>query len=845
MTVQPLCDLCGLPIPESTAFFTLTLPGQNTVFCFCCMGCRQVFAMIAEMAPANDPSAFKETALFRECQRRGIIPTRASDLETLAATSADPEMTVQPEFSTPPHHLTEILKVTDMWCPACAWFIETTLGREPGIGAVSCNFAADRLSVAYDPAVTSPEEIISGLQVLGYGALYPGETPNLRQTRKLFVRLMVALLFTANIMMLSFAAYSGFFIKLTKGAVWKIGWPVCLMAAIVVFYGGRPIYQKAFAGIRAAAFGMETLITAGAFTAFSYSFFNLVSGNVHLYFDTAAMLITLTLLGKLLEKRVKDRVTSDLEAFFSLLPEKARICSAAYPNGRYGPVERLSEGDLVWVTQEDVVPADGMVVEGMGHVDESVITGESRLIPKPVGAQVTGGTTVVSGSMKFRITALGPDTVIGQMMALVENAVSEKTQLEQYTEKMMRWFVPFIMTLAVSTGVVCYFTGMGLSVAVVRAVTVMVIACPCALGIAIPLVRVAGISVAGRQGVLVRDFAAFEIMRKVDTMVFDKTGTLTFGRWQLVYATPVNGYSQKRALALAAGLEKGITHDIALAVGHHARSRNIQPADVRAVRSYENGMAGKMGDVDVKIGSAEFMAEEIADSRFFAHQSAPAGEGFYSPVFLSENHELAAVFYFGDRIRPGTRKILSYLKATGIKLHIVSGDSPVVTSKVADALGIGHALGGQLPADKAAFVKSLKAEGCVVAMVGDGINDAAAMHCADMGIGISAKSLMHQENAHVNLMQADMSLLAVVIELAGRVGRKIRQNFWLSFLYNGISLPIAMSGLLTPLVAVTAMLCSSLTVIGNTLHMMPRKDTPRRAKPVDGKGPHMVSGTGF
>ena len=819
MTHRPFCDLCGLPVPNNAVHRTASFSDPEKSFRFCCMGCKQVFSMIAELSEDGDPATFKDTELFKQCQTLGIVPRSEADLQNL---TAPPKKSLKAEEdinanTLPEDHMMLALKICDMWCPACAWFIETVLRKEQGISTANCNFAIDRLQLAYDPAVTSPAEVISAIKDMGYTAVVPGASEEKKQTRALFVRLMISVLLTANIMMLSFSVYSGFFIELPADAIWKISWPIFIMAAVVVFYGGHPIYQKALANIRSLSFGMETLITTGAFTAFGYSFINLIQGNIHIYFDTASMLITLTLLGKLLEKRIKDRVTSELDTFFNLRPQKARVCSDAYPNGRYTSIGSVVAGDTVQVETEDIIPTDGVVSHGFGYVNEATITGESKLIRKEIGDDVIGGTRVVSDNFSYRVTRIGEDAVLGQMITIMENAVNQKTLVEQYAEKILKWFVPLIILLATGTGGICFLAGLGVEASMMRAVTVMVIACPCALGIAIPLVRVAGISVANSSGILVRNFDAFDHVMDTDTVVFDKTGTLTSGCWELIKILPDNRTTKDQALAIALGLEENSDHDIAVALRNHARNMEICPAVITSIVSHENGISGKMDTKTVKIGSRTFVEQANKQHTKLIQNPIQLEDELYSAVYLSINGQLAAGFVFGDSIRPEARMVISQLRQKKFSLGMVSGDETHVVAKVAEKLEIDTAVGSRLPLDKVDFISRLKAKGHGIIMVGDGINDAPAMASADVGIAITTNRLMRQEDADITLMKEDLTAVLRFLDVSEKVRTKIRQNFWFSFVYNITSIPIAVSGILTPLIAVTAMLCSSLTVIGNTL----------------------------
>jgi cation transport ATPase len=507
------------------------------------MGCKQVFHMLIESSDAGNPESFRETELFKKCQEIGIIPRSEAELAETARAQVLPAAPLSPngpaaetEYQTPSldgDTLSLTLSVDQMWCPACAWVIEETLRRTPGIIGASCNFATDRVRCDYNPVLTSPQLIIDSIKGLGYEALLPGEETEARERKVEFIRFVVSALLTMNVMMLSFALYSGFFTEFSPETIQKLSWPTFVLASVVLIYGGRNIYRRAWIGISIAAFSMETLITVGSFSAYFYSIYGLLSGSIHLYFDTASMLITLVLLGKLLERRAKAEVQEDLANFFSLRPSKAKICSEQYPRGRYVAAEHLRQGDIFRVEESEVLAADGFILDGEGAVDESSLTGEPLPITKKIGDLVKSGSKVIQGGFEIRAEGVGEDSVVGQMIAIMEKALGEKTPFEGKAERALQWFVPVIIALGVGTGLVCLLSGLSLDKAMIRAVTVLVISCPCTLGIAIPMARVAGISLAGRKGILVRDFISFEQADRVDAFVLDKTGTVTKGQWSL------------------------------------------------------------------------------------------------------------------------------------------------------------------------------------------------------------------------------------------------------------------------------------------------------------------------
>jgi P-type E1-E2 ATPase len=379
--------------------------------------------------------------------------------------------------------------------------------------------------------------------------------------------------------------------------------------------------------------------------------------------------------------------------------------------------------------------------------------------------------------------------------------------------------VPAVLFLAAATAAVCVGAALGADEALTRAVTVMVIACPCTLGIAVPLARVAAVSLAGKKGILVRDFAAFDLAARVDTVVFDKTGTVTEGAWKLVEVKTEGGLSREGALTLAASLESCSDHPVAREITRQAAAEGLQTVEVEGVEVFENGISGLFRGDEVKIGSAEFLARELAGSPGAALGAEDPGR---SPVFLSVGGRLGAVFLFGDRLRPGAKEAVHGLRPKRLQVALISGDGDVATKEIARQLGITEAYGSRLPADKAGYVAGLQRAGRVVAMVGDGVNDAAALVQADLAVALHSGGPLGKEAAHLTLMRGDPTQLRHFFTLAAEVRRKIRQNLTCSFLYNAVSIPVAMAGLLTPIVAVSAMLLSSLTVIGNTLLLTKR-----------------------
>jgi heavy metal translocating P-type ATPase len=811
-TAEGHCDLCGLPLRSGTHRSEF----DGSVLHFCCKGCRMVYTMLMEATGSADPSAFRQSELYRRCVAAGVVPDPGLDPAEVEAFEAPADTAGE---AVPGECLSLRRHVDGMWCPACAWVIETALGRMDGVEQVACDFATDRLRCRYDPMRVAPEDIVRAIDGLGYRSFDAQDKGERSLWVRDLVRLMVSGLLSANVMMLSWSLYSGFFASLSGEGIRYISWPMLVMTTVVLVYGGGPLFRKAWWGVRAGAPGMEALVCLGAATAYLFSLYNFRHISWHLYFDTAAMLITLVLLGKLLEAKAKAGVRRDLEGFLALQPNKVRLCDAQYPQGRFVALAQLAPGDRFRVKADEMVAADGRVVSGRGLVDESAVTGESRPIPVATGRGMTSGTRLIEGDVYLTAQRVGDESLLGQMVAIIESALSRRTPLESRTDRWLSWFVPAMVGLASATAVLGHLLGLTWEAAFVRALTVLVIACPCALGIAIPLARIAGMSAAGRCGILVRDFEAFERVHAVDCVVLDKTGTLTHGRWSLEKIEATGGMGEKEALALAAGLEIGVDHAVARAVLAHAAASDLIPAKVENAKAAENGVEGRFQGKAVRIGTWAFVADGPRPQ-----QAGGTIEDVLSSVFLSLDGRHCATLTFGDTLRPSGAALIGELKRRGLQIHLVSGDTPTATRNVAEKLGIETFQGGLLPGDKAAYVGDLQSGGQRVVMVGDGINDAPALARADLSVAVHRDASLAQQAAHVTLMRGDPAQLIEFSDMARHVNRKVVQNLGCAGFYNLISIPIAMSGWLTPLVAAVAMLLSSLTVIGNTLLLVRKKN---------------------
>jgi Cu+-exporting ATPase len=781
-----------------------------------------VYSMLMAAADTQDPAHFNKSDLFKRCLAAGIIPASEDDLKHHTVTKEPVSFKTAPaeeDISSESPHLTLDLAVSGMWCPACAWVIDESLRRSDGVFSSQCHFAIDRLRCAYNPTVTSPAQIQKIIQNLGYQTHELDPEGKNGKVNLEVIRLLVSAFLGLNVMMLSLALYTGFFSKLSSDAVSHLSWPIFMMATIVVFYGGGPIFYKAFSGIKSSAPGMEVLISLGTFSAYAYSCYNFFAGSITLYFDTASMLVVLTLLGKAIEAQARKKVRQMLDNFFALAPTKVCLITSKFPSGRYVDIGQLKVGDHFKVQADEIVAADGIVVSGQAQVDESALTGEARPVVVSCGSPLKSGTRLISDHIIVQATAIGPNATLGRMIAVIQRSLFQKTPLESQTDRILRYFTPAIVFLAIGTGLFWLGTHHPIQTALIRAVTVMVIACPCALGIAIPMARVAGMALAAKKGILVHEFSAFEQAGRIDTVVFDKTGTLTVGRWRLMDLEITAAYDRKFILQLAAGLEQKSDHIVATEIHRVVKQEGLTPLTVQDPTLFVNGVSGHYQGKLFRLGSRRFV-NALSRLATMEESALAASAQNISYVYLSANDEVIAGFLFGDRLRKTVKTTVKQLYDQNKHIQMITGDDASTARRVAFKMGIKAFRANMLPIEKASLIDDLKASEHKVAMIGDGINDAPALSRADLSVAVATANPLTDHITHITLMRAEPSQFTDFLELAKNVTRKIRQNLWCALIYNLCSIPLAMIGWVSPLVAVIAMLISSLTVTGNTLLLM-------------------------
>jgi len=593
------------------------------------------------------------------------------------------------------------------------------------------------------------------------------------------------------------------------------------LATPVVLWGGAPFFVRAWASIRNLHGNMFTLIGLGTSAAYLFSVVGLLKG-LPLYFEPAAVIITLVLLGQVLELRARSQTSSALKSLLNLTPKTARLA-----DGREMPISHIKVGDILRVRPGEKVPVDGSVLEGDSAIDESMVTGESLPVEKSAGSKVTGGTLNSTGSFTFRAERVGADTLLSQIVRLVSEAQRTRPPIQKLADRVAAIFVPAVIAIAAITFIVWLLIGPEpkLSHALVNAVAVLIIACPCALGLATPMSILVGTGRGATAGVLVRNAEALEVLQKADVLVVDKTGTLTFGKPQIISIEPVRGVSENELLSTAASVELLSEHPLAHAVVDGAKKRGLtlEKADhFQAIPG--KGAKARVSGQEVMIGTADFLSKagiSVANLQDKAKTFATS-----SLIFVAIGQKLAGMLAAGDSLKPSTQSAIEALRKDGIRLILVSGDSPPAAQAIADQLGIKEVHAGVLPAQKAEFVKKLRAEGHTVAMAGDGVNDAPALAAAQVGIAMSTGTDVAIQNAGITLLHGDLAALVTAVTLSRATVRNIKQNLFFAFIYNLVGVPVAAGILypffgivLSPIIASAAMTFSSVSVISNALRL--------------------------
>jgi Cu+-exporting ATPase len=606
-------------------------------------------------------------------------------------------------------------------------------------------------------------------------------------------------------------------------------WVQLLLATPVVFWCGWPFFQRAWVSVRERSPNMFTLIALGVATAYFYSVAATVApwmfpaGTEHQqYFESAAAITVLVLLGQVLEIRARGRTSAAVRRLLGLAPRTARRVGADGAEEDV-PLDQVRPGDVLRVRPGEKVPVDGVVTEGRSAVDESMVSGEPIPVEKEAGAGVIGGTLNGTGGLVMRAERVGADTLLAQIVRMVSAAQRSRAPVQRLVDRVAGWFVPAVLVVSVLTFVLWFWLDSSperLGHAVVNAAAVLVIACPCALGLATPMAIIVGTGRGAHSGVLFRDAAALEVLQRADTLIVDKTGTLTEGKPRLVAAEGAGGIDADEMLRLAAGLELASEHPLAAAVVRAALEKGLLPARAEEFRSFTGkGVVGRVEGRAVVLGSAALLTENGVNAEALAARADARRADGETVLLAGVDGRLAGLFAVADPVRATTPEALRLLHEDGLRIIMLTGDSPATAEAVGRRLGIDRVIAGVLPEAKAAAVRQLQDEGHVVAMAGDGVNDAPALAQAQVGLAMGTGTDVAIESAGVTLVRGDLRAVARARRLSRATVRGIRQNLFLAFVYNTLAVPLAALGFITPVWASAAMSLSSLSVVANALRL--------------------------
>ena len=710
------------------------------------------------------------------------------------------------------------LQISGMSCASCVGRVERALTQVPAVLSVSVNLASERAHLQL-LGTPDPQMLLAAVTSAGYQAsLLDNHAPLSAEAGQPLQRERWSLLLAIG---LALPLLLPMLVE-PLGLHWMLpAWLQFVLATPVQFIFGARFYRAGWSAVRAGSANMDLLVALGTSAAYGLSLYlwwaSPAGGMPHLYFEAAAVVIALVRLGKYLESRAKRQTSSALRALQALRPTLALRLRDGHEE--QVPISALQRDDVLVVKPGERFPADGQIIEGSSHADEALLSGESLPVAKQPGDQVSTGAINGEGRLLVSVRALGGETQLAQIIRLMENAQAGKAPIQKLVDRISQVFVPVVLVIALVTLLGWLLAGADMQVALLNAVAVLVIACPCALGLATPTAIMVGTGVAARHGILIKDAEALEIAHDVHAVAFDKTGTLTSGSPQVVHLQAVDGNDQQ-LLQLAGSLQQGSEHPLAKAVLDACSARNLSLSAVTASQALPGkGTRAELGARTLALGNRRLLDEQQLQAGVLgtaAEAWEAEGRSLAWLLELAPQPQVLGLLAFGDSLKPGARAAIVQLQALGISCHLISGDNQGSVNAVADALGIVERQANVLPADKLACINALRQHGRV-AMVGDGINDAPALAAADIGIAMGSGTDIAMHAAGITLLRGDPRLVPAALEISRRTYAKIRQNLFWAFIYNLIGLPLAAFGLLNPVLAGAAMALSSVSVVSNAL----------------------------
>jgi Cu+-exporting ATPase len=739
------------------------------------------------------------------------------------------------------------IKISGMHCAACATNVSKALNKQGGVKSADVNFATQKASVEFDEGKVSLDDIKNIIKKAGYqvedekaanyaGGEHRADASEKKQKIKMILSIVLAIPVVARM----FWAWE------VGGEIWGVSvtdWIQHDLTFIIVFILGWQFHSGAFKQLKRGKANMDSLISLGTLTAYFYSVYAMFAG-LDLYYESAAAITALILLGRFLELKTKGRASQAMKKLMELGVKKARLIDER-GNEKEIDIDKIRVSDVILVKPGEKIPLDGVVVEGESSVVESMLTGESLPVAKTKGDKVFGATINQNGVLKIKITQTGENTILAQIIKTVEEAQMYKAPIQKLADRIAGVFVPIVIAVAALTFLSWYYASGDLSVGVINAVAVLVIACPCALGIATPIAIMVGTSVGARHGILIKNGESFERAKNIDTIIFDKTGTLTKGEprvEEVVTAPLIRGdegglknendhanskspqppLSRGRILKIAASLASQSEHPLSKAIAKFGREKNIELAELENFKE----IAGKGISAECRahktkllLGNKKLMMENKIDTKWIDEAMEAKKDLGGTLIFVSHGKEVIGAILIADEIKESAKETVAEIKKMGLEPVMISGDNKNTAKAVAEKIGIKKYLAEVLPAEKQKEVKKLQKQGRKVVFVGDGINDAPSLVQADLGIAMGSGTDIAKEAGNIIIIKNDPIKVALAIKLSQKTFKIIKQNLFWAFFYNVLAIPLAIAGLINPMIAAVAMSSSSITVIGNSLRI--------------------------
>lgn len=804
------CYHCGLPIPPETQHY-VRVDGRPRRMC--CIGCEAVAQSIVDNGLVD---YYRHRDALPE-SRREAMPVELQELGLFD----HPDFQKSFVRAVGEHEREAALILEGITCAACVWLNENHVARLPGVSAIEINYATRRARVRWDEARIKLSDILAAIQAIGYRA-YPYDAERSEQIankerRSMLWRVFVAGFGMMQVMMYAFPVYVAGEGDMSWDIELLLRWASLLLTLPVVLYSAAPFFQRAWRDVRLRRLGMDVPVAIGVGSAFLASLWATLTDGPEVYYDSVTMFVFFLLGGRYLEMLARQKAVRGVEELGKVLPSFAERL-AGWPqqaSGERVPTSQLAPGDIVRVRPGEVVPADGVVVEGVGEVNESLLTGESLPVPKAVGARLTGGSINVSSPLLLRVQQTGDATRLAAIRRLMERAASEKPRIATQSDRVAAYFIVTLLVLAGITGVAWYFIDAERALWVF--VSVLVVACPCALSLATPTALTVATDALARMGVLVTRGHAIETLAKASHFVFDKTGTLTYGHMKVEELHALGPLDERGLRELAAAIEQGSEHPVASALREAAEGLCLPlVSDVQAETG--QGMRGRVAGEEVWIGRPDYVAAKIGQPLPAVLDEFAARGG--TVIALARRSGWLGLFRLADVVREEAGVLTRRLAAERARMSVLSGDNAAVVARVAGGLGIDDARGGMTPQGKQQAIVGMQQDAqAVVAMVGDGVNDAPVLAQAHVSVAMGGGTDLARNQADIVLLNENLASLGRGIDLSRKTLRIIRQNLWWSFTYNFTSVPLAMAGLVTPWMAGIGMAASSLLVVLNAMRL--------------------------